>query len=85
MYVKTYSQVKECTVQMTECLAEQCKPLIGDPKGITQYLKKKPEKSDKEAVKEALLKYGDFVIKGTESNFVCIAQEDYEEILCMLG
>lgn len=85
MYVRTYSQVKECTVQMTERLAEHCGPLRGDPKGITKYLRKTPEKSDKEAMKDALLKYGDFVIKGTESNFVCIAQADYEEMLCMLG
>lgn len=81
MIVKTYEQTKECTVQMSRKLAALCEPYKGCPRGPIGTIGSKEGTTEEETIRDILLSNGNYVLKGTEEDFICIPREDYERLL----
>lgn len=82
MHIKQYGIAESCTVKMSKELAKKCKPRQGEPKGpdfIPEEIAN--EKDIKKAVWAMFLKNGIYILKGTDTDFVCIPQKEYEYIL----
>ena len=82
MFVKKYGKTEECLVDVSKELAVLCKPEGGDPRGpmgVPSTLKS--EQAPLACVREMMMRNGDKVLRGVNSDFVCSPQAEYEYVL----